>query len=344
MRRSRHSKDIRSVMVTLCGKIMTVSTSSQAIKKFVGQFNEAGDCKEFCDCVLSLLVQVLESSSPREVFTFSGKANSGIKLQPINSLPKKGFCFFGGIYVEAAGKAGTMTIFKLSNSTKAIELFVHNDFLHYQLTDGGEEILIAFAEAEIESGKWHLIELYHLNEESQNNLQLYIDFVLVESVTFRPYTHKLGYDANTIGCVVDLENEGTERNFLGEMTALCFFGASTKTAPHIHNALLKGQKSLLEIVDIESVGAEIWDKLFLYANPKSTSKIGFSIQQVLTVNKRDKGINVHNNVVHIYTRTKIEHLALAKDSFFDIGGVRTIIPLMYRAINKDLEPEFMYEH
>jgi hypothetical protein len=110
---------------------MIVNTSNKIIKKLIG---ETKDCIELCSEILNLVVQSLESNNPRSVFTFSGKVNTGIRLQSIN-LPKKGYCFFARIYIEAANTMTNMTIFKLSNAkNKAIELFLYNDFLNYQVT------------------------------------------------------------------------------------------------------------------------------------------------------------------------------------------------------------------
>jgi hypothetical protein len=163
-----------------------------------------------------------------------------------------------------------------------------------------------------------------LNENEEDNLLLYVNLRLVQSVSFKEYGFKLSYDENTIGC------NGTERYFFGEITSLCFFEITSKTLQSTHNALEKYGKDVLEMTG--EPNNELWEKLFLYASPKCTEKSGSSVKQVLTIKNKYK---VYNNVERVYPRTNIELLTLPKDSFFNFGGIKLLIPLVYKAINND---------
>ena len=221
-------------------------------------------------------------------------------------------------------------------------------------------MLVTFSQKKLEEDKWYFIELYHLNNESTKSLVLYVSAELVKEAPCKPYHHKLEYDENTIGCGIQLEyvgKQGEEKiknNFRGEMSALYFIDVSQKTLPQIHSFLtyISTHVPLENMVDYlglpqeansgKSFDVGIVEKIFMHINPKYTGKPTQSKQRMYVLHKGGKSIEVFNNVERVYQETKVEHNSIAKDVFLCIGGIKTLLPLLYALPEHILAADFMY--
>ena len=87
--------------------------------------------------MLDSIIKGFGCEAHREIFTFTGRPESGIGLLTKKTLPKEGFCFCGTIRIERPDQSKEildekMTIFKLGASKeKEIELFYKDGYLHY---------------------------------------------------------------------------------------------------------------------------------------------------------------------------------------------------------------------
>jgi len=221
--------------------------------------------------------------------------------------------------------------------------------------------IMSFPQKRIEEDTWYFIELYHLNKENSKSLSLYINSELIKETAFKQYHNKLDYDENTIGCGVQLDYVGShgeekiKNNFRGQMTALYFIEISYDSIGEIHRFFSYVAKN----IPIENIphylampqdpkqgntfDVKIIDKIFMHINPKYTGKTSSIKQKVYCIQKGTKNLyDIYNYVERVYHETKIDHNIVAKDIFMDIGGIKTLLPLLNLLPTLEFSNEIMY--
>ena len=131
------------MFTAFCIKMLVEIGSVQGLKQFLGQFNTSpeneGRYQPLFDSIFSVFPFFLSAKRPREIFVFSGRNSSGIRLTSQEELPKNGFCFCGSIRIERKDQSKTrhlkpMTIFKLASPNEnEIELYLANGYLNYRV-------------------------------------------------------------------------------------------------------------------------------------------------------------------------------------------------------------------
>lgn len=184
----------------------------------------------------------------------------------------------------------------------------------------------------LEEDKWHAIELYHIN----NKLIAYINTELVLNAECEGYVPSLNYNMNTIGCAV-INGEITNC-FQGEMSASYFLKTSSKQLGRMHEFLALNWGRLHGLAE---KSAKDWSwfqrKAFLQANPKSSEPA----QKLYVVEKGKQNVDVFNAIESVYGNDVIYHSAPAQDTFINIGGIKTILPVLYKLIKWQADNEFL---
>jgi len=277
------------------------------------------------------------------VFSFSGNSDSGIRLMATASLPNKGFCFCGSIYIERKSQTcvslnsntyNIMTIFKLYACTNTIELFIEDGYLKYKVNDAnkiGETVIVS--KDRLKEGKWYFIELYHFITKEKDNLKVYVDSNLSCECPFRKYDNKVIYHTNTIGCSIDLykDKDCLKDNFHGEMTALCFIETSYEKHKNLRSFLYSRHMKLESI--IENTDLIIREKgIYMFINPRfeTPTKVACVVQ------KHVERIEIIDQKERLYPGTIVHHNVSARETFINIGGLKTLIPALQGFISSDI--------
>ena len=220
--------------------------------------------------------------------------------------------------------------------------------------------VISFTDRKLDEDKWHCIELYHTTADSQKGVTLYVDFMPVKTVKMESYFYKMIYDENYIGCGIELnqhnlkEKESLINNFRGEMTTLYFLEVNSKTIDQTHNSLKYvvediGLENLVDYIgsirDLKSeknLDINIIEKIFMHINPKYTEQFNQFKENTYVINRSGKTIDIKNSVERVYSETIIDHNIMAKDTFINIGGIKTILPTLHKIAYRNPTSEFAY--
>jgi len=191
-------------------------------------------------------------------------------------------------------------------------------------------------------------------DNTKHNLSVYIDSMLIKKARIIPYNAMTKYDKNTIGCglkLIENDKELLFDNFNGEMSALYFIEVDNKSLIQVHNTLtyiLKeiGLENLADNFDViaeskakKNIDINLLEKTFMHINPKYTIK---KIQCKQRVHVLSKGYEVFNSINEVYDGTIVCHNTVSKDLFFDIGGVRALVPLISKLIKSGYSDLFVY--
>jgi hypothetical protein len=179
--------------------------------------------------------------------------------------------------------------------------------------------------------RWYSIELYHINEESLDSLLLYIDSELIFKGRIASYQYK-GCEMVTVGCEVD-KNEVLSTNFTGAMQTVYFFEVSKKTISSTHNLFQSAYYSKVDLIDfLRANGAEesmkLLKKLYMFISPKYYTRTTKQDFKVDLITKRGKVIPLINNIQRVYRDTLVQHNKPVINTFFNIGGTKTLLPLL----------------
>ena len=354
---------------------MKSGISNQCFKKYIKLLNSNTkneiEYKNIIMNVLSLLLSLICLKVYSEVFIFTGKSNSGIGLFQLRKLPKNGFCFCTSLRLERRDQSrekakGDMVIFKLSScKVMELELFIRDGYIHYKvcLINGESNTInnvIKFQSRRLEEDKWYFIEFYHINKSLQNNLILYINSNLVEAHEGPNYNADIKFDENTIGCHIESDNINEQReerlcnNFHGEMTTIIFISSSKANIENIHLTLKKINsyyklENIIEVITNNSSGntkdfinLNFVKKIFILIDPKYTSKTIKDKRIISMISINSKTLYLYNNAEQVYEDTIIEHNINFQNNLKNIGGIISIIPLLYNIVEHNPSSEFMY--
>jgi len=196
-----------------------------------------------------------------------------------------------------------------------------------------KEESVCFSKQKLEKNNWCFIELYHLNNNPKGKLVLYMNNKLIDEKDFSSYPYKFEYNENTIGC--SLAAKGMH-NFYGKMTALYFFETSNKTCNQIHDHLCN-VLSQIKLEDLLNTTAPILEGVFMHINPKYDT-VG-SKRKIASL--KEGKLEVYSAIEKIYEGTRIDHNVSAKNTFFAIGGIKTILPVLYQAAKHSTDIDFL---
>jgi len=163
-----------------------------------------------------------------------------------------------------------------------------------------------------------------MNNNYQNNLQLYINKKLVRQTSVRKYDNEKAYDTNTIGC--ELKGTKYQKQFKGEMSALCFFDISYETLSQVHNFICSTVNHFQPPIAIETTTKEILSEVWMYINPKYTEIEEKLEERVYYVDNIDIINNVKKSVI-------VEQESKINEAFFNAGGIEAILPALYNIAN-----------
>ncbi len=74
------------------------------------------------------------------------------------------------------------------------------------------------------------------------------------------------------------------------------------------------------------------DRIFMHINPKYTGKLSQSKQRLFSYQKSGSKsvIDVFNHVERLYPEARVDHNTSARDVFLNVGGIKMLMPLLYR--------------
>ena len=152
------------------------------------------------------------------------------------------------------------------------------------------------------------------------------------------YNYKDQYTDNTIGCNNKLEN------YHGEMSAI-YFAEITQNDIHKVLCSLKGVIDISDLTMVLSGNLSQWisnellktrlknevmfllKKIFISVNPKFICG-NIMVDEEVILDKQKTIYMIPNCIVRIYENTQILHNTLGIDIFMNIGGVKTLIPIL----------------
>lgn len=201
--------------------------------------------------------------------------------------------------------------------------------------------LVEFSGFQLAGDKWHCIELYHFAADSPSNLLLYIDSKPVYELTLKTYPGEVAFDKSAVGCL-----EGKGRSLAGEVTAVYFLEVSRRTLQQVHGFLSHALKSagMENLTEYLISGKELrmsksqsfflLEKLWLQVNPKYTHRpTHFSAA---------KTPDLLNGIKRLVGRIEIHHNTPVSDTLLANGGVKLLLPLLYKAAKKSPNTSFTY--
>jgi len=196
--------------------------------------------------------------------------------------------------------------------------------------------LVSFIMEPLERNKWYSIELYHFNEDSLDSLLFYVDSKLISKERGFSYQYK-GCEALTVGCEVNT-SEVLSNNFTGAMQSVYFFEISKKNISSIHNLLQFTYHKKVDLINfLEASDTEesvnLLKKLYMFISPKYYTRTTKSDFKINLITKRGKVIPLINNIQRVYRDTLVQHNKSASNIFFNIGGAKTLLPLLDKLSN-----------
>ena len=82
----------------------------------------------------------------------------------------------------------------------------------------------------------------------------------------------------------------------------------------------------------------LFRSIWIHINPRYTRKYSNLDDEVYCLKEYD--ISICNSVETIYDDTMIQHNNDTKDTFFNIGGIKTILPILSNVANHNVDSEF----
>lgn len=119
----------------LCKEVLADVHYNKEMQAFLGLWKWCAEDSHLLENVLTLVPSLLSARTLGELFVFSGRENSGIRLEA-GRLPHEGFGFCGAIRIERGDEStpAESVIFKLSAAKESeIELFLSNNHLNYRV-------------------------------------------------------------------------------------------------------------------------------------------------------------------------------------------------------------------
>lgn len=182
MRKFKTNKELLSTLSGIITETARINIPVESMKEFIGELKICYKCpnesKDYITIILKSLIHMIKNKAPKEVFSFSGGSQSGIKVVSKKSFPKEGYGFFGWIRFERtkgqSQEEDIRRIFQLSAAKdKEIELSIKNNCLLYSVSDGKSKdspYRIYFSQKKLDEDVWYFVELYHMNSESPKSL------------------------------------------------------------------------------------------------------------------------------------------------------------------------------
>ncbi len=196
---------------------------------------------------------------------------------------------------------------------------------------------------------------------------MFADGKLVGTSACAPYVAKTEYTRNTIGCKVPRgPSPEAQLNFCGELGAVHFVRVGTMgEMGKVHAVLANvfdviGTSELVAVLGSESgiacnprlaarvtreqvADSGIMERLFLVANPKWA--FSDSSEAVVWISSKPgkPPIELRNHVDRVYQSTRVQHNTPGQTVLANIGGVKTLLPLLHRVIfNERSDARFVY--
>jgi len=115
---------------------MNIGTTNTQLKKFINLLKVCFNNQTSFLSLLNSLLTILSNESSHDVFLFTGKPSSGMRIENSKMLSKKGICFTTSILIEQEA-TNEQTIFKLTASKDNIlRLSILKGYLHYRVKCG----------------------------------------------------------------------------------------------------------------------------------------------------------------------------------------------------------------
>ena len=127
-------KELFNEVINLSTSIMCTGITNTQLKKFISLLDTFSTSEYHLQLILNSLIILLSSQVIHEVFVFTGKSNSGIRLIPKKALPQEGICFHTSLLIEH-NTPHKQIIFKLLTAKgNFLELFLSRGCFNYQVS------------------------------------------------------------------------------------------------------------------------------------------------------------------------------------------------------------------
>ena len=229
----------------------------------------------------------------------------------------------------------------------------------YYTTSESRGSAIKLIQNKIEEDIWYFLELYVTSFKDKISLKFYINSVLVCKTIANSYEDNLIYDENTIGCDIQLDHAGKQgeekiiNNFHGEMTALYFIQCDEESFPKLHYTLMytlshtgfedmiNHLESLQNLEISITLYFDIIKEIFMSINPKYIQRSTESNMKVYTALLRTESIDIYNNIRNVHEGTEIHHNMSGRDILLSIGGIESLLPVLYYLGKRNASNKFM---
>jgi len=196
-----------------------------------------------------------------------------------------------------------------------------------------------FHKTRLRENVWYLLQLYHLNDETEDNLFLYMDLQLVEKTYMKPYSSEVVYDVITVGYEDDMKE-----SFDGVMTDIYFFEVVQEKIGQIKNFLYYANKSNMGLIsyikesNYDKNYIDLLKKAIIHLNPKFVYK---NVKGGLRVGKKEDIILNLDSVKILNRGIKVIHNLIGRDVFANIGGIKTLLPMLVKLSEDNHKVQFV---
>lgn len=165
------------------------------------------------------------------------------------------------------------------------------------------------------------------------------------------YQYREKYEANTVGC------SAREGSLEGEMSALYFVRSGGEVRGVVK--VLRNSVQMGDVAGSLAGNAALWrrnklgkeslafvKKVFVAVNPKLVQEdaSSFDISEDITIEKTKETFAFPNNIESIGKCTQIHHNTLGKTAFANIGGIKTLLPMLEEQFTNhtNIDISFLY--
>ena len=222
--------------------------------------------------------------------------------------------------------------------------------------------IIHFPEFSFKNEIFYFIEFYHLNTDSMNNIQLFINGEKISERKGRYYPIQKDFDNNLIGCDYDTEKTSPINCFCGEISTLYFINVNSRNIAFTHTFIenLYGSINMSEFIDLaagythKSANVSqknmnefsLIERIICVANPKWANRKKPKYKKIMTKMGLNK-IDINNDIEFIFPQTYLNHNNTARKVFANIEGFKSLLPLLYKLGEINENPSmnyFVYPH
>jgi len=322
------------------GIINSLHSTPRYIKRIMRCFAEHPnrEFSPFLEKLSKLLGNSILGESMQDFFYFNSNCDSFITINESITWPNAGLCFMGNIRLDPDKLSGftftTQWFFTVasteSHDAKFFSLGLTNKGIVFKITGQRNEVVEGcFDKVVLRENAWQRVVLFNV---SKRVVLLFDEDVFTITLNDSPVYAK-EYNLIAIGAELSVKKPAQDYShfFKGEMSALCFMSIEKISEEFVK--LISKESNLLPYIDGELSGNYFFD-LPLF---KEEIKKEIKNNKPFIFNPRKlhfMELNKGSVTLKGAKEPKIVHNCSAKKVFSNLGGLRTIFPLIMNYIYK----------